>query len=188
MKAPDFEIEITEQGWIDPDLDDDPADLCSHGGIRLVIGGRMIAPSDGQHGYTISTSALALLRTLEADHSPERTGRDRLVLHCGMIDMLSCPIGIDWGVTHLGDRVRLDDVVRCDDIDGTVHFPGLAVEIAESEYRRHVVAFAEKAKQPFARGRKTPADDYEQKLYEEFWREYDERLARARAALPARNS
>ena len=26
---------------------------------------------------------------------------------------------------------------------------------------------------------KTPADDYEQQLYEEFWREYDERLRRA---------
>jgi len=185
MSPPDFEIEITEQGWIDPDLDDDPADLCSHGDIRLVIGGRMIVSGDGQHGYTISTSALALLRTLESDHSPEHTGRDRLVLHCGMLDMLSCPIGIDWAVTHLADRVRLDDVVRCDDIEGTVHFPGLAVVIGESEYRRHIVAFAEKAKDLFDAGTpKTPAGEVDEELYAEFWREYNERLARARAALP----
>jgi hypothetical protein len=42
-----------------------------------------------------------------------------------------------------------------------------------------VVAFAEKAKEPFVGTEKTPADDYERQLYEEFWREYDGRLRRA---------
>ena len=27
--------------------------------------------------------------------------------------MMSCPIGIDWSVTHVGAAVRLDEVVRC---------------------------------------------------------------------------
>jgi hypothetical protein len=184
VRPPDFEIEITEQGWLDPDLDDDPADLCSHGDIRLEIGGHMIAPGDGEHSYTISTSALALLRTLESDHSPEHPVADRLALHCGMLEMLSCPIGIDWAVTHLGERVRLDDVVSRDDVEGTVHFPGLAVEIAESEYRRHIVAFAEKAKEPFDAGSpKTPAGEIDEELYAEFWREYNGRLSSALAAL-----
>jgi hypothetical protein len=115
MSPPDFEIEITEQGWLDPDLDDDPADLCSHGDIRLVIGGRVIAPGD---------------------------------------------------------------------VDGTVDFPGLAVEIAESEYRRQIVAFAEKAKEPFDAGSpKTPAGEIDEELYAEFWREYNGRLSRALAVI-----
>jgi hypothetical protein len=186
VSPPDFEIEITRQGWIDPDADDAPADLCSHGDIRLEIGGRVIVPGQGEHWYTVSTSALALLRTLESDHSPERPVADRLILCCGMIEMLSCPVGIDWSVTHRRGRVRLHDVVRYDSIDETqaVQFPGLAVELAESEYRRQIATFAEKAKRPFARGQKTPADDYEQQLYEEFWHEYDRRLTSALATVP----
>jgi hypothetical protein len=186
-----FEIEITTQGWIDPELHDAPADLCSHGDIRLEIGGGVIVSGDAEPGevadwWTISTSALALLRTLESDHSPlDRRVAERLILHCGVIEMLTCPIGVDWSVTHRGGRVRLYDVVRFDTVDETetVRFPGLEVELADDEYRLPVVAFAEKAKEPFVGTEKTPADDYEQQLYEEFWREYDERLRRALSAL-----
>lgn len=186
MTSAGFEIEIRKQGWIDPERDDDPADLCSHGDIRLEIGGQVIVSGEAEPGevadwWTISTSALALLRTLESDHSPDRRVADRLILHCGMIDMLTCPIGIDWSVRHLGGRVRLHEVVRYDTVDEAeaVRFPGLEVEVAVDEYRLEVVAFAEKAKQPFVGSEKTPGDDYEQRVYEEFWREYDGRLSRA---------
>ena len=181
-----FEIQITRQGWIDPELDVAPADLCSHADIRLEIGGQVIVTGEAQPGevagrWTISTSALALLRTLESDHSPDRRVADRLILHCGMIEMMTCPIGVDWSVTHLGGRVLLHDVARFDTVDETeaVRFPGLEIELAEEGYRLPVVAFAEKAKEPFVGTEKTPADDYEQQRYEEFWREYDGRLARA---------
>jgi hypothetical protein len=188
MASGAFELEIVRQGWIDPklELDDAPADLCSHGDIRLEIGGRVIVSGEAEPGevadwWTISTSALALLRTLESDHLPDRRVADRLILHCGMIEMLTCPIGVDWSVRHLGGRVQLADVVRYDTVNEAegVRFPGLVVEVAEDEYRREVVAFAKKAKQPFVGCEKTPSDDYERQLYEEFWREYDERLDRA---------
>jgi hypothetical protein len=187
MTSGAFEIEITKQGWIDPklELDDAPNDLCSHGDIRLEIGGQVIVSGKAEPGevadwWTISTSALALLRTLESDHLPNRLVADRLILHCGMIEMLTCPIGVDWSVRHLGGRMELADVVRYDTTNEAegVRFPGLVVEVGEKEYRREVVAFAEKAKQPFVGREKTPSDDYEQQLYEEFWREYDERLNR----------
>ncbi|HXJ34844.1 MAG TPA: hypothetical protein VMS22_12495 [Candidatus Eisenbacteria bacterium] len=188
MTSAGFEIEIKRQGWIDPELEVAPADLCSHGDIRLEIGGQVIVSGEAEPGeladwWTISTSALALLRTLESDHSPDRRVADRLILHCGMIEMLTCPIGVDWSVTHLGGRVRLRDVARFDTVDETeaIRFPGLEVELAEDGYRLQVVAFAEKAKEPFVGTEKTPADDYERQLYEEFWREYDGRLSRARS-------
>jgi hypothetical protein len=177
---PDFAIEITGQGWIGSEPYDVQHDLCSHGDIRLVIGSSVITPGDSEGDYTISTSALALLRTLESDHSSEHPVADRLVLHCGMLLMVSCPIGIDWSVAHLPGRVRLSDVVRYDSTDEAeaARFPGLAV-VAEDEYRRQVVAFAEKAKLPFAGVEKVFEDDSDRQLYEEFWQEYEGRLSRA---------
>jgi hypothetical protein len=178
---PNFEIDITTQAWITSDANSVRSDLCSHGDIRLVIGGRVIAPGDGSGDYTISTSALALLRTLEANHSPGHPVADRLILHCGMIMMTSCPIGIDWSVAHVGGQARLFDVVRYDNVNEreAVHFPGLTVELSEDDYRRQVVAFAEKAKQPFVGIEKVIEDDVDRELYDEFWQEYEERLSRA---------
>ena len=180
MSNTDFEIEIVTQGWIGVTPDDVAYDLCSHGDIRLVIGGRTITHAENEGDYTISTSALALLRTLESDHSPTQPVADRLVLCCGMLLMLSCPIGIDWSVSHLGGGVRLHDVVRYDSVDESqaVRFPGLVVELAEDEYRGRVVAFAEKAKQLFE-GVEKVLDDSDRHDYEEFWQEYDGRLSRA---------
>lgn len=170
----DFAIEITQQGWIDPDLVDSPGDLCSHGDIRLVIGGTVIASGQGGE-YTISTSALSLLRSLESDHSREHRVADQLIRHCGQIYMWSCGIGIDWRVTHLpGGVVRLDEVVR----DETAHFSGLLVEVPEERYRLQIGGFASEAKKLFEGAEKVPPDAYEQELYEEFWQEYDERLSR----------
>jgi hypothetical protein len=182
-----FEILITQQGWLaenDPDLDYDPAlvDLCSHGGIRLTIGGQVIALGEDDYEYGISESALALLRTLESDHSPVRRVAERLIFHgCGTILMMGCPVGIDWSVSHVDGQVRIDDVVRYDTVNETeaVRFPGVAAELSEDEYRLQVVAFAEWAKEPFEKIAKEPADDFDQQQHADFWGEFDARLSRA---------
>lgn len=178
-----FRIEILDQGWLDPAPDYDPVrqDLCSHGEVRLVIGGETIADSSGSPGYGISEAALALLRTLESDHSPQAPVAERLIPHgCGAILMMGCPIGIDWTVSHLpARRVRIQDVVRYDDTSGDgMTFP-VDVEISADEYRREVIAFAERAKEPFHGVAKEPFDALDRQAYEAFWREYDERLDRA---------
>jgi len=175
----DFEIEITEQRWITDEPESVRNDLCSHGDIRLVIGGRVIAPGDGRSDYTISTSALALLRTLELDYASDPRAETQLILCCGMILMTSCPIGIYWSVTHAGGRVRLTNVDLCEEIGSVRDFPGLSVDLPEDEYRRQIVAFAQKAKRPFVGIEKVIERDWEQDLYGEFWREYDARLGGA---------
>ncbi len=178
MSPEDFSIAITRQGWLNSEPTD-PSDLCSHGYIRLVIGGEVIAPGD-EREYTISTSALGLLRTLESDHSPERpVGSGTLILHCGMLMMLSCPVGIDWSVTHRGGRVRLRDIVRFDSTDASeaVRFPGLEVELEEEAYRREVVAFARSAKGLFVGAEKVLHDDTDRKEWGDFWEEYERLLA-----------
>ena len=171
-----FELEITSQGWLDvPNAERD--DLCSHGDIRLVIGGPVVAAGDGSGDYTISTSALALLRTLESDHSARApVVPTALVMHCGMLDMVSCPEGIDWSVSHRDGRVLLADVVK----NETERFPGSTADLSEDEYRRAIVAFAEAAKEPFAAVEKS-LDESTRAEFETFWREYDERLGRATA-------
>jgi hypothetical protein len=42
-----------------------------------------------------------------------------------------------------------------------------------------VVAFAERAKEPFEKIAKKPADDFDQQQYADFWEEFDARLGRA---------
>lgn len=153
-------------------------------------------PGDDERDYfTISTSALSLLRTLESDHAPAlplegSSGRhewlnelgvpltEKLIIHCGELAMLSCPIGIDWRVTHRDDSMQISDVVR---VDNRVTTPllDLAVELPFEKYRRQIVAFAEKAKEPFVGVEKEfDEDDYDRELYPKFWAEYDGLLAR----------
>lgn len=165
-----FELEVTEQGWLDvPDAERE--DLCSHGDVRLVIGGQVISAGDGSGDYAISTSALALLRTLESDHGRgARVVPTSLVMHCGGLTLVSCPYGIDWSVAHRDGRVVLGDVVK----NETERFAGLAIELSEDEYRRAIVAFAERAKEPFAAVEKA-LDESTRAEYEAFWREYEDR-------------
>jgi len=148
MVTSQFEIEILEQGWLGSKQTE--YDLCSHGKIRLVIGGQVI--SSGEEDYGISESALALLRTLKSNHDDVQPVAEKMVLHgCGTLLMMGCPIGINWTVTHAQGNVLLNNVIRFDTINekrGT-KFPGLEAKLTEEEYRRQVIAFAVKAKQPF---------------------------------------
>ena len=173
-----FEIEVTSQGWLPGRSKDwEPArdDLCSHGDIRLVIGGHVIADGDGSGDYTISTSALALLRTLESDHSPRSpVVPTALVVHCGGLLMVSCTYGIDWTVSHRRGRVLIADVIK----DECETFDGLSADLPAGEYHRQIVAFAATAKAFFSSVEKS-LDDSTRTEFEEFWREYDERLERA---------
>jgi hypothetical protein len=184
MTASGFEIQITAQGWFgtEPELDWAHRDLCSHGDVRLTIGGQQIAAGDGAGEYGISEGALALLRTLYANHSSENPVAQRLIPHgCGTILMQTCPIGIDWSVTHSEELVRITDVVRYDTVDEThpARFPGLAVEVSRQDYGEQVLAFAQAAKTPFAAMEKVFSDHFDRQMYAEFWDEYDDLLARA---------
>ena len=77
------EIDITEQGWITAGRDAERDDLCSHGDIRLVIGGEVIAPGDGSNNFHDQHERTPASRTLEWDHV---SGGQQLILHCQMSD------------------------------------------------------------------------------------------------------
>lgn len=172
-----FQIRIVTQSWLDGSSPEQ--DLCSHGNIKLVIGGQRV--TSGSEDFGISESALALLRTLESNHSSEEPIAQQLVFHgCGTILMSGCPIGVDWNVNHLNGRIRISDVVR---YDGTgelevERFSGLMAEMPDEEYRREIIAFANEAKQLFAGVRKIFADEFDRQQYEKFWDEYTRLLNR----------
>jgi len=207
---PDFHIEIVTQEWLAPNRPGaEDNDLCTHGDIRLVIGGQTIAPGDGRGEYGISEAALGLLRTITSNRESPLRGtrglhwsrrylptrsrgtreeaqpRERLIPHgCGLILMMGCPIGIDWAVEHVGGRVRISEVFRCDDVGTTAvkENPDVAVEVPSEEYRDEIVAFARCAKEPFEGVTKSLDDDFDRRMFVEFWEEYDGLLADTVAA------
>lgn len=172
MDSTNFQITILEHSWLPGSTAEE--DLCSHGRIGLFIGGQQI--TSGKEDLGVSESALALLRTLHHDHSAAKPVAQMLIFHgCGTMLMMGCPIGVDWDVRHVGDRVSLSKVVRFDgtgDADAR-RFPNLTVDLSETEYRDRVLAFAREAKEPFVGIAKTFADDFDRQQYDDFWREYD---------------
>jgi hypothetical protein len=172
-----FAIAILEQGWLagcSPE-----GDLCSHGRIRLVIGGQVL--SDGDESLGISETALALLRTLESNHSHQHAVADRLIFHgCGAMLMSGCPIGFDWSVTHKDDLVHIADVVRYPTTN-EAHaetFNGLHATVTLAEYRKEVTRFAAEAKSLFAGVTKELVDDWDKHQYEAFWSEFNAIMGR----------
>ena len=180
MGEGDFHIDILRQGWLGDEPNAAAVDLCSHGRMRIVIGGQVV--TDGSEDYGVSETALALLRTLERDHSRGQPVAERLVFHgCGTMLMMGCPIGIDWSVQHLpGERVRISEVRRFDTTNDAkaVTFPELTVDLHESEYRRAVTRFATEAKRLFAGVSKSIEDKWDRQQYDQFWQEYDGLLER----------
>jgi len=171
-----FEIKILEQSWLKNCSAN--KDLCSHGRISLVIGDTKIA--EDKEIFGISESALAMLRTIDSNHSKDNRVADRMIFHgCGTILMMGCPIGIDWNVSHLeGQVVQISDVVWYPqtDINKAVHYNGLIAKMPLSEYCPAVVSFACQAREFFKGMKKEIDDNFDKNQYEEFWAEYNQLL------------
>jgi hypothetical protein len=72
--------------------------------------------------------------------------------------------------------VLIADVIK----DERETFDGLSAEVPADEYRRQIAAVAATAREFFSCVEKS-VDDSTREEFEEFWREYDERLERAQA-------
>ncbi len=173
MNGSDFHIEIIDQGW----LPGCPAeeDLYSHGHIRLTIGGKIV--SDETEDYGIIDTALALLRTLATDHTTEIPVAPRLIFHgCAIFPMMTCPIGVNWDVTHSSNMIQIGNVTLRKTVDNSdaIRFPDLAVSVPFEKYKSEVVEFARKAKSLYANSPKRIEDVTDEEEYRKFWQEFDE--------------
>ncbi|WP_366249168.1 hypothetical protein [Terribacillus aidingensis] len=84
-----FNFKIETQYW----LSNEEEDLCSHGEIHLEVDGTVITQAGRGEEWGISESALALLRTLNADYISHPECEEGLILHgCGAMLMSGCPI------------------------------------------------------------------------------------------------
>jgi hypothetical protein len=142
--------------WIRGDADD-AADLCAHSPVDFSVDGhRLVTPEQGD--WTVSASALYLLRTLSEPHTRDRRVGDQLFPCCGFcmyetpesddVLVIGCPNGIDVWVERVGEDVRLSGS------DAAVQ------SVTFDEWRRAVCAFSDEVRAFFRRASpKTPHDD-----------------------------
>lgn len=160
-------------------------DTCLTGALRVTINGTVVA-DDREYG--VAESARALMRTITRDHGPNHrvVNAPYLLSHdCGFPDFACSNFGTTWSVTHRDGLVRLAHVesYSAHPVARGLSFPEADVEIPLADYRTEVLRFADDARNAyFASGERRILDREQQRLYAEFWREYD-RLVSSLAEL-----
>lgn len=169
-------LRISKLHWIRGGADD-PLDQCAHGQFELRAEGVLfVDPSSGP--WNLTMSGLYLLRTLDADHSPEHSVAEGnfLIPCCGHSPWLigegeyrlvcgGCNSGIDFEVVHSGDTVRLSSSAR-------------SAVVSLAAWRAAVLEFVSKVERFYARC--TPkVEPGEEQLdrpgWAAFWQEWEAR-------------
>jgi hypothetical protein len=170
-----FSIKILNQNWLDSE-DLSNTDLCSHGEFEIIIDNQVIVSQNDKLDWTISTSVLSLLRSIEPyNHAEERYCEK--ILHCGQLLMLSCPICIDWDLIHEDETVTLKNVhkqfsVNTEDI---VYFKEINIKIDRKAYAKEILKVAEEVKQFFDnQPKRILYDEWESSFWETFWSEFND--------------
>lgn len=176
--AQPFEIKLLHSGQTCPD----PIhDTCLTGALRVTINGVVVADDDDDD-YGIADSALALMRTVDRDHSladPVIRSRFLLCHDCAFPDLACSAFGTTWTVTHRDGAIHLAEIesYTTQPIRRHLTFPDAEADVAEEDYRSEVVRFARHAKDAyFADGPRIVDPDWRD-LYDAFWHEYDDLLA-----------
>jgi len=136
--------------WLNTN-DDCPEDLCAHAKVRFSVGGlEIVAPDDE---WTVSASAIYLLRTLERDHTKDDPVGEHLFPCCGFsmyegddsedVLIVGCNNGIDATIEHLKEGVRITAdcgesriVPEPEWIDAVLNFSGAVREFYESSAQK----------------------------------------------------
>ena len=169
-----FEIDIVDHHWIDRNPDN-TKDECSHGRFLLTINGQIIlGEEDDVRDWTTCTSVLRLLRTIDEDFLEARDFG--VLLHCGGIEMISCPISIDWLLWHEGDMVCIKEIKKylTWKDEEVIEFPGLTARISKEHYVSEVVKVATQVKDFFRISKpREYFNETARRQSAEFWKEFD---------------
>ncbi len=169
MADDSFEIKILDLHWIN-DKKDDPNDKCAHGHVYLRIGTDVLSDNTAQ-SWTVSSTALYLLRTLTDNYEPGDFG-SQLLPCCGhymiieentnKVLIFGCPNGIDWTIVHEGDIVKL------------VTLSGTVALIDRDAYKDIVYEFADQVEKFYQSSspKNIPTYDLDKIAYGEFWNEW----------------
>lgn len=164
-----FDIRILDLHWIN-DVDDS-TDLCAHGHLYLKIGEQILSEKESGD-WTLSSTALSLLRTIESNYEKGEYS-NQLIPCCGhffiaddreeTVIIQGCNTGIDWKIIHTNDnKVKhlLDN--------------GYEITIDLDSYKNTVFDFADQIEQFFkdSKPKTIPTDDFDKKGYLTFWKEW----------------
>lgn len=168
MSNQKFDLKILDLHWIKNE--DDPNDLCAHGHVYLKIGDEVV--SNNQTGdWTLSSTALSLLRTIEKDYKKNDID-NQLLPCCGhfiipddkeeTVTIQGCDTGINWTITHNNGTVEhLTD-------------KGEKATIEKEDYKKLIFDFADNVEQFYNQSQPKiiPTDDFDRKGYLTFWKEW----------------
>ena len=168
-----FIIDIVDQHWIDYDPNNTD-DMCSHGTFVININGVEIVGKSDDFDWTTNTSALRLLKTIDEDYIEDNNLG--LILHCGQIEMLSCPISISWNVLHYKNSVRISHIKKYPTTseEEVIEFPGLIAEIPKREYKNEILKVAHQVKSFYASSKRRKYFDEQDRIQNiNFWVKFD---------------
>jgi hypothetical protein len=154
---------------------DDPQDFCAHSEVEFTVDGDVLVLASAGD-WTVSSSALFLLRTLWQSHTKQNPVGEHLFPCCGhsmyVVDgqddvaVLGCPNGIDFEVIR-----SLDDVIITS-ADRQKH------RVSFAEWRDAVCAFSDAVRCFYAKcAPKQPS--YDVKGFEKFMAEWERRRSSA---------
>ena len=166
-----FVIKILKQYWVDGDPDNTD-DLCSHGLIYLKIND-MVITDEKDDDWTVSTTALQLLRTLKTDR--ELNSDEPMIQHCGQLGFCGCPISIDWSTKLKDDKIVISDIQKVLTTNETdvIKYDLAQTEIDISLYAKFVLCFSEEVIKFFKNHKPVIDDEYDRELNISFWEEYN---------------
>jgi len=168
MSNQTLDLRIIDLHWIKNE--DDPNDLCAHGHVYLKIGNEIV--SDKETGdWTLSSTALSLLRSIEKDY--KKNNYDNQLLPCcghffiaddqeETVTVQGCDTGIDWTITHINGTVE------------HVTDKGEKGVIEKEKYKKLIFDFADKVEFFYkeSRPKEIPTDNFDKKGYLTFWKEW----------------
>lgn len=108
-------IEPVGLHWL---YNEESTDLCAHGGVRVLLdGGVVLECGTSDDGFTLSTAALHLLRTIDRNYKPDSDVSGQLIPCCGhwmffdqdLNEVVNspCPNGVEGSILHAGDSVTV---------------------------------------------------------------------------------
>lgn len=174
MEQTTFEIKILRQHWIEDDGKYNKNDLCSHGEVYVRIGSEVLSTKESG-SWTTSAAGLYLLRSLEQDCTLNEFFNPLLPC-CGFnmypnkdkenfVDILGCPNGVDWKISHQDNMVRLETE------------KGMKVILLFQEYKKEVLKFINEVEEFYGNpnNKIITEDGFDKEGFKQFWVEWNKR-------------
>jgi len=164
-----FEINIIDIHWLKNI--DERNDLCAHGFLYLKIGDEIVSNKETGN-WTLSSTALSLLRSIDSDYT-KGDYANQLLPCCGhffiadeneqTVIIQGCETGIDWKIIHV-DANKIKHVLE----------NGKEITIDKEIYKQIVFDFADKVEQFYIESepKNIPEDEFDRKGYLTFWKEW----------------